>query len=95
MVPTIRLQLVRVATTCDCQNNVVADALSRLEIEESDQDVVEDSTPLQYTHVSTKEIEEEAFPMPPALTSKCQQKDEKLFKKLLMTNKTDFQQGQT
>jgi hypothetical protein len=61
------------------ETNVVADALSRLEIthKDSDEEATEDEKP-QLTYVSRKEVESESFPMNPSLISKEQKKDKSL-----------------
>ncbi len=62
--------------------NVIADALSRLEIthKESDEVATGDERP-QLTYVSVREVEAEAFPMNPTLIQKEQQKDKELQRK--------------
>ena len=67
----------------DGEKNVVADALSRLEMEarESDEIATEDQ-PVQLTYMTDIEVMSEDFPMLPALLAKKQKKDKELHKKI-------------
>ena len=71
--------------------NVVADALSRLEITHKDADdtATEDEKP-QLTYVSVHEVESEAFPMNPHLIKKEQQKDKDIQRKYKENKSSQF-----
>ena len=63
------------------ESNVVADALSRLDMEAKPEDELpdeEEDQKLQYAYVKTKDMDLEQFPMSPRLLQQQQQKDKKL-----------------
>mmetsp|Transcript_2824 Transcript_2824/g.7823 ORF Transcript_2824/g.7823 Transcript_2824/m.7823 type:complete len:1452 (-) Transcript_2824:296-4651(-) len=74
------------------ENNVVADALSRLPMEHRDDDVSntteEERTPLSY--MSTTETESAEFPMKPTTVQKYQQKDKILQQHMKTNSNTDY-----
>jgi len=65
------------------KNNVVADALSRLEITHKDSDeVATDEEKPQLTYMTVREVQAESFPMSPTLIRKEQEKDKNLQQKV-------------
>jgi hypothetical protein len=66
------------------ETNVVADALSRLDMEPREYDTIEEAEDVQpqLSYVSKKEIEQEGFPMLPATIAKEQKCDERLQSKM-------------
>jgi len=66
------------------EKNVVADALSRLDMDKRTYDELEEQA--YYTYVTKEDIEEEVFPMAPFVIAKHQQRDKSL-KKAAQTNK--------
>jgi len=63
------------------ERNVVADALSRLDMEDNPSDTrlgEETPQPLEYTFVSAEDVEHDGFPMLPALIAKRQKDDKEL-----------------
>ena len=61
-------------------HNVVADAMSRLDIQTKPEDEIPDEgkyPKLEYAYVNKKDIESEQFPMAPRLLWQQQQKDKK------------------
>jgi hypothetical protein len=67
------------------EHNIVANALSRLPIKDSmeDMEMEETNSPtdIAYTVMRNKEVQETNFPMNPSLIAKHQQKDVKLQKR--------------
>ena len=65
------------------ERNVVADALSRLDMEYRERDEVDtQDTPPQLSYVSAKDVEEYQFPMDPRLIRLEQKKDKELQRKI-------------
>ena len=63
------------------EKNVVADALSRLDMLDNEYNTVKFESPrppLSYSYVTKVDIEEEQFPMKPKLIAKKQTKDKRL-----------------
>ena len=64
------------------EKNVVADALSRLDMSSSDYDTINDiHETRQLTYVTNTDIESEEFPMSPELINKYQSRDKRLLRK--------------
>ena len=75
----------------DGEKNVVADALSRLDMEAKDSDeIATDGQTVQLTYASKKEAMSEEFPMLPALIKQHQTKDKELQKKMMKDKKNHF-----
>ncbi len=73
------------------ERNVVADALSRLDMEfkESDERAT-DEIPVQLSYMNTAEAKSEEFPMSPKLIEKHQRKDQELQRKVMNDKKNHF-----
>ena len=74
------------------ERNVAADALSRLDIEDREEDLLPSEDPLpKLSYAITKNIEEEKFPMSPILIEKHQKRDRTIKKTLQNTSSKGYE----